>query len=58
METELGETWSRASNVEKLEEFLQVYWITINKDRMEGLIQSMPVRLKTVIDVNGGSPLC
>jgi hypothetical protein len=45
METELGETFGRASNVEKLEEYLKVCWNAISEDRMESLIQSMPARL-------------
>ncbi|RPA97112.1 hypothetical protein L873DRAFT_1836523 [Choiromyces venosus 120613-1] len=45
METELGEIWGR------------IVWGTIEGDRMESLIRSMPTRLQAVIDANGGAIL-
>jgi hypothetical protein len=55
MEVELGKTWGRAKSSEELELFLNIVWDKISEERLDGLIRSMPEKLKAIIDANGGA---
>lgn len=57
METELGETFGRIADLEKLKFILKNNWDNIGVDKSDSLVRSMPRRLKAVIAAGGGATL-
>ncbi|RPB06564.1 transposable element Tc3 transposase, partial [Morchella conica CCBAS932] len=54
METELGETFGRISDLKTLKDVLKSTWDnTITRDMLDNLIKSMPRRLSAVIAAGG-----
>lgn len=55
METELGETFGRVSDLDTLKIILKNAWDNIGADRLDSLIRSMPRRLEAVINAGGNA---
>ena len=55
IETELGETWGRISDIHVLEETLSRLWEAIPAERHDGLIRTILERLQAVIDAERGA---
>lgn len=55
METELGETFGRVSDLEVLKVVVKNAWNNIGADRLDSLIRSMPRRLEAVIAAGGNA---
>jgi len=56
VETELGEIWGRAADVEALQLYLAVCWARVTTEgRLAALVESMPARLQAVIDAGGAA---
>jgi transposase len=55
IETELGEIWERASDIEILKTMLSITWEQITEERLDRLVDSMPSRLQAVIDAGGAA---
>ncbi|RPA91301.1 hypothetical protein L873DRAFT_1714619, partial [Choiromyces venosus 120613-1] len=49
METELGETFGWIKDIEVIIRVVKAIWDSIEISRLDGLIRSMPERLKAVI---------
>ncbi|KAG0127683.1 transposable element Tcb1 transposase [Tuber indicum] len=55
LETELGETWGRIGDIPTLQLWLRALWGQIGEERHDGLIRSMPDRLRAVIAAEGNA---
>jgi len=56
VETELGEIWGRAEDVEALQLYLAVCWArVITEERLDALVESTRARLQAVIDAGGAA---
>jgi len=56
VETELGEIWGRAADVEALQLYLAVCWArVVAEERLDALVEGMPARSQAVIDAGGAA---
>ncbi|RPA95416.1 hypothetical protein L873DRAFT_1837182 [Choiromyces venosus 120613-1] len=55
LETEIGQTWGQISDIPTSQLHLKTIWGQIGADRLHGLIQSMPDRLRAVIAAEGNA---
>jgi len=57
IETELGEIWGRAPDIQTLKTYIETAWQrVITEEVLDRLIDGMPARLQAVIDA-GGNPI-